>query len=56
MSPQSEAQVGNGRVAIPVAKALGRKLVGLDISPEYADIAVRRIAATELPLFGGDAA
>jgi ubiquinone/menaquinone biosynthesis C-methylase UbiE len=29
-----ELAVGNGRVAIPVAKAAGRKVIGLDTSPK----------------------
>jgi SAM-dependent methyltransferase len=31
--PVVELAVGNGRVAIPVAKAIGRKVIGVDLSP-----------------------
>lgn len=44
--PVVELAVGNGRVAIPVAKAIGRKLVGIDISPAMLEQARER-AATE---------
>src|SRR5918997_175147 len=31
--PIVELAVGNGRVAVPVAKAIGRKVIGVDVSP-----------------------
>ena len=32
--PLVELAVGNGRVAIPVARATGRRVLGIDLSPE----------------------
>src|SRR5688500_15608446 len=48
--PVVELAVGNGRVAIPVAKALGRKLIGLDISPAMLEQARERAAAEGLDI------
>jgi SAM-dependent methyltransferase len=54
--PVVELAVGNGRVAIPVAQATGRPVVGIDSSP--AMLAQARVAAAEagveLDLRGGD--
>jgi len=43
--PIVELAVGNGRVAIPVAKATARRIVGVDLSPAMLSLA--RIAAAE---------
>ena len=48
--PVVELAVGNGRVAIPVAKALGRKLIGLDISPAMLEQARERAVAEGLDI------
>ena len=37
--PVVELAVGNGRVAIPVAKAIGRTVIGIDTSPSMLDLA-----------------
>ena len=54
--PLVELAVGNGRVAIPVAKATGRRVVGIDTSPlmlaQARDRA--RAAGVELDLRQGD--
>jgi SAM-dependent methyltransferase len=51
-----ELAVGDGRVAIPVAQATGRKVVGVDLSPLMLDRAGRRAdeAGVELDLRLGD--
>src|SRR5919206_3044988 len=51
-----ELAVGNGRVAIPVAQATGRRVVGLDASPAMLEQARARAAAAgvELDLRDGD--
>jgi SAM-dependent methyltransferase len=51
-----ELAVGDGRVAIPVAQATGRKVVGVDLSPLMLDRAGRRAdeAEVELDLRHGD--
>jgi SAM-dependent methyltransferase len=43
--PLVELAIGNGRVAIPVARATGRTVIGIDSSP--AMVALARAAATE---------
>jgi ubiquinone/menaquinone biosynthesis C-methylase UbiE len=43
--PIAELAVGNGRVAIPVARATGRRVIGIDTSP--AMLAQARTAAAE---------
>jgi SAM-dependent methyltransferase len=43
--PLVELAIGNGRVAIPVAKATGRTVIGIDTSP--AMLAMARIGAAE---------
>jgi SAM-dependent methyltransferase len=54
--PIVELAVGNGRVAIPVARATGRRVIGIDSSPAMLELA--REAATgagvELDLHEGD--
>src|SRR5215207_9139357 len=51
-----ELAVGNGRVAIPVAQATGRRVVGIDSSPAMLEQArVRAVeAGVELDLREGD--
>ena len=54
--PLVELAVGNGRVAIPVAQATGRPVVGIDTSPAMLEQARDRAAAAgvELDLREGD--
>ena len=54
--PLVELAVGNGRVAIPVAQATGRPVVGIDISPAMLAQARERAAeaGVELDLREGD--
>jgi SAM-dependent methyltransferase len=54
--PILELAVGNGRVAIPVAKAVGRPVTGIDSSPSMLDQARSRAAeaGVELRLQEGD--
>ena len=54
--PVVELAVGNGRVAVPVAQALRRTLIGIDISPAMLEQARERAAAegVELHLREGD--
>ena len=54
--PIVELAVGNGRVAIPVAQAIGRKVVGIDSSPAMLEQARERAAeaGVELELHEGD--
>jgi SAM-dependent methyltransferase len=54
--PLVELAVGNGRVAIPVAKATGRPVIGIDTSPAMLAQARRNAAAAdvELELLVGD--
>jgi SAM-dependent methyltransferase len=54
--PVVELAVGNGRVAVPVAQAIGRPVVGVDASPAMLEGARRRAAAAgvELDLRHGD--
>src|SRR5207248_3878689 len=54
--PLVELAVGNGRVAIPVAQATGRPVIGIDSSPAMLDQARSRAAQTgvELDLRDGD--
>src|SRR5437763_6019368 len=37
--PVVELAIGNGRVAIPVAQAIGRPVIGIDTSPAMLDLA-----------------
>jgi SAM-dependent methyltransferase len=54
--PVVELAVGNGRVAIPVAEATGRKVIGIDTSPAMLEQARVRAAeaGVELDLREGD--
>ncbi|HET9324540.1 MAG TPA: class I SAM-dependent methyltransferase [Gaiellaceae bacterium] len=54
--PVVELAVGTGRVAVPVAKAIGRKVVGIDRSPAMLEKARRAAdeAGVELELHEGD--
>ena len=54
--PIVELAVGNGRVAIPVARATGRRVIGIDLSPAMLAQARERAAAAgvELELREGD--
>jgi ubiquinone/menaquinone biosynthesis C-methylase UbiE len=54
--PVVELAVGNGRVAVPVARALGRPILGIDLSPAMLEGARERAAAAgvELELRQGD--
>src|SRR5437667_5325106 len=54
--PLVELAIGNGRVAIPVAKATGRRVIGIDSSPAMlAQARVRAVVAgVELDLREGD--
>jgi SAM-dependent methyltransferase len=48
--PLVELAVGNGRVAIPVAQATGRPVIGIDTSPAMLDQARERAAAAGVEL------
>jgi SAM-dependent methyltransferase len=48
--PVVELAVGNGRVAIPVAQAIGRPMLGIDSSPAMLEIARERAAEAGLEL------
>src|SRR5689334_25291828 len=54
--PLVELAVGNGRVAIPVAQATGRAVIGIDTSPAMLAQARERAdaAGVELDLRAGD--
>src|ERR671910_1829842 len=54
--PLVELAIGNGRVAIPVAQATGRRVIGIDSSPAMlAQARVNAVAAgVELELLEGD--
>ena len=54
--PLVELAIGNGRVAIPVAQATGRRVIGLDFSPAMLDQARARAAeaGVQLDLREGD--
>jgi len=54
--PVVELAVGNGRVAVPVAEAIGRPVLGIDLSPAMLDGARQRAeaAGVELDLRQGD--
>jgi ubiquinone/menaquinone biosynthesis C-methylase UbiE len=53
--PLVELAIGNGRVAIPVARATGRRVIGVDSSPAMLEQARRRAAeaGVELELIEG---
>lgn len=48
--PLVELAIGNGRVAIPVARATGRTVVGVDLSPSMLDQARANAAAAGVSL------
>lgn len=48
--PLVELAVGNGRVAIPVARATGRRVIGIDTSPAMLAQARERAAAAHVEL------
>src|SRR5918996_3409411 len=54
--PLVELAIGNGRVAIPVARATGRSVIGIDASPEMLEQARERAseAGVALELHEGD--
>ena len=54
--PVVELAIGNGRVAIPVAQAIGRPVIGIDTSPAMLDLAraAAREAGVALELHEGD--
>lgn len=54
--PLVELAIGNGRVAIPVAQATGRKVIGIDTSPAMLDQARSKAkeAGVDLELIEGD--
>ena len=54
--PIVELAVGSGRIAIPAARAAGRRIIGIDMSPAMLAIARERAAAegVELDLREGD--
>src|SRR6266516_3531403 len=54
--PLVELAIGNGRVAIPVAQATGRSVIGIDSSPAMLEQARARaaVAGVELDLREGD--
>jgi len=54
--PVVELAVGTGRVAIPIARAIGGKLIGIDSSPAMLAVARERAAeaGVELELHEGD--
>jgi ubiquinone/menaquinone biosynthesis C-methylase UbiE len=54
--PLVELAIGNGRVAIPVARAAGRRVIGVDTSPAMLEQARARAekAGVELELHEGD--
>src|SRR5213076_2996164 len=48
--PVVELAVGNGRVAIPVAQAIGRPMLGIDSSPAMLEVARERAAEAGVEL------
>jgi SAM-dependent methyltransferase len=48
--PVVELAVGTGRVAIPVARATGQRVIGIDLSPAMLAVAGERAAAAEVDL------
>lgn len=48
--PIVELAVGNGRVAIPIAQATGRRVIGIDSSPAMLELARARLAETNVDL------
>jgi SAM-dependent methyltransferase len=54
--PVVELAVGNGRVAVPIAQATGKKIIGIDRSPAMLELAREKAAeaGVELELHEGD--
>jgi SAM-dependent methyltransferase len=52
--PVVELAVGNGRVAVPIARETGRRVVGIDSSPAMLALARERAAALPIDLWEGD--
>ncbi len=52
--PIVELAVGSGRVAIPIARETGKRVIGIDRSPAMLDIARRRAGNLPLELREGD--
>ena len=48
--PMLELAVGTGRVAVPVAQATGRPVIGIDASPGMLEQARRNAAAAQVDL------
>jgi ubiquinone/menaquinone biosynthesis C-methylase UbiE len=48
--PIVELAVGNGRVAVPVAEAVGRRVIGIDVSPSMLDQARAAAARADVDL------
>jgi SAM-dependent methyltransferase len=48
--PIVELAVGNGRVAVPVAEAVGRRVIGVDLSPSMLDQARAAAARADVDL------
>src|SRR2546430_13940727 len=48
--PGVELAIGNGRVAIPVAQATGRRVIGIDSSPAMCEQARVRAAEADVEL------
>jgi SAM-dependent methyltransferase len=48
--PVVELAVGNGRVAVPVARAIGRRVIGIDASPSMLEQAHAAAAAADVDL------
>jgi ubiquinone/menaquinone biosynthesis C-methylase UbiE len=48
--PIVELAIGNGRVAVPVAQATGRPVIGVDVSPSMLDQARVRASAAGVQL------
>jgi SAM-dependent methyltransferase len=46
----AELAVGNGRVAIPVARETGKRVIGIDLSPAMLAVARERVAETGVDL------
>jgi SAM-dependent methyltransferase len=52
--PVVELGVGSGRVAIPIARETGKRVIGIDRSPSMLDVARERSAGLPVELHEGD--
>src|SRR6202008_1728591 len=52
--PIVELAVGTGRVAIPIARETGKRVIGIDQSPAMLAVARERAAGLPVDLRGGD--